>query len=153
MLRAICLFLTGFLVLPQGNAFTCFATIAKDNCWSTYTVVVQVIDASNDAVVTTVTVPAGKPWAREQFTCQPEQKLRFSAEFSPLIWEQDAGKSYDGQHYWFLPQAINPGEGAWNISVCFPGQFSEVPMPPQATANCACDMATVPPVPLQKVSQ
>ena len=68
----------------------------------------------------------------------------YVARYTPVFWQSDIGKTYDAQHSWSLPDEVNPGDMAWNVSVCFPADFSLVPMPPQATNNCKCDFAGIP---------
>ncbi|KTD63646.1 periplasmic protein [Legionella santicrucis] len=130
---------------------TCYFTLAKDNCWNKYTVSVNVIDAETTKVLTTLTVPAGKFWTRQAFPCQPGENLRYKATFSPLIWESEKGKVYAANHFWSLPNTISPGESAWNISVCYASDFSEVPLPPEASGTCKCDFDSIPPIPQKKI--
>ncbi|AHE67450.1 hypothetical protein [Legionella oakridgensis] len=149
MIKIIILFFNmSFMV--AAHAFPCFITVIKDNCWTDYNVTVNVLDASNENNnLVTVIVPEGSSWARQKFTCQPSQKLKFQAQFTPVFWESDEGKSYDGQHYWTLPQQITKDETAWSLTICYPEQFSEVPLPPTAGGQCKCSTAGIPPVPPQ----
>lgn len=127
-------------------SFTCYFTLAKDSCWvKKYTVTVNVIDEKTSKVLTTVTVPADTPWARQEFSCEPSQELKFTATFTPIIWAKDKDTVYPGQDFRNLPAAIKPGETAWNISVCYPSFFAEVPLPPDATTKCKCDFSSIPP--------
>ncbi len=126
-------------------AITCYFTLAKDNCWLKYNVSVDVIDAMSAKVLTTVTVPAGQLWTRVTFPCETNgQKLMYRARFSPYIWESEKGKVYDAKDYWTLPNQVKPGDSAWNVSACYPGDFSQVPFPPDAVGNCKCDFSTIP---------
>ena len=136
-----------FFGLVSGSplwAITCYYTLAKENCWLKYNVTVDVMDASTNKVLTTVTVPAGKLWTRVVFPCQAAQKLMYSAHFTPVIWESEKGKVYSAKNYWSLPAAINPGDTAWNVSVCYPMDFSQIPLPPEATNSCTCDFKSIP---------
>jgi hypothetical protein len=128
-------------------AFTCYYTLAKDNCWKTYDVTVDVSDGATGAILTSVTIPKGELWVRKAFSCQPSQTLVYSARYEPIFWAQDKGKTYPSLRSWPLPQVINPGDSAWNISVCYPSAFASVPMPPQATNNCQCDFDSIPVIP------
>ncbi len=67
-------------------------------------------------------------------------------QFSPVFWEQDEGKIYSGIHDWHLPKSIKKDEKAWNITVCYPKDFSAVPMPPEAKSQCGCIRDNIPPV-------
>jgi len=128
-------------------AFPCFFTLVKDSCWTDYDVTVTVHDVINEQTILTVTVPKGKSWVREAFTCQPNQKLKYTAIFSPAIWENSEGKVYNAQHYWALPETITAAQKAWDIPVCYPEAFAEVPFPPKASGNCKCDLNSIPPIP------
>lgn len=129
----------------SASAIKCYITIAKDNCWMDYNVTVNVLDASNDnKLLATVIIPEGSAWARQPFVCQPKQELKLQAQFTPVFWQDDVGKVYDGLQYWTLPEKVGAGETVWNINVCYPKQFSEVPLPPQATSNCVCDFSKIP---------
>lgn len=148
MLRKLLFLSVGWLFASPLWAITCYYTLAKDNCWLKYNVTVDVIDSLSAKILTTVTVPAGKPWTRVTFPCETNgQKLMYRAKFSPVVWESEKGKVYMAKNYWSLPDHVNPGDSAWNVSVCFPSDFSEVPMPPEATASCACDFSTIPVIP------
>lgn len=132
----------------SGNlfAFQCYLTVAKDNCWATYDVTVNVIDSSNNNVMGTVIIPQGQSWARQPFTCQPGQTLAFNATFSPTFWNGQEGKVFAGQRYWTLPKAAAATEVAWNIELCYSSQFASVPMPPEATNICHCNLKDIPPI-------
>ncbi|KTD01031.1 hypothetical protein OQJ19_12215 [Fluoribacter gormanii] len=130
---------------------TCYYTLVKDNCWIKYDVSVDVMDAISAKTLTTVTVPIGKSWTRQTFPCQPGQKLMYRARFSPIFWESDAGKTYIAKNYWSLPNTINPGDSAWNVTVCYSSDFSLVPLPPNAPGNCSCNFDDIPAIPLKKI--
>ncbi|KTD09104.1 periplasmic protein [Legionella gratiana] len=132
-------------------AITCYYTLAKDNCWSNYTVTVDVMDAATAKVLTTAIIPPGKSWVRQSFLCEPGQKLMYRAQFSPAIWESGKGESYYAKNYWSLPNEVNPGDSAWNVSVCYPSDFSQIPLPPDATGTCKCDFDSIPAIPPKKI--
>lgn len=141
--------LAGIGLVAQVHAFPCFITMVKDNCWTNYNLNVVVTNPTTGKTVTTVSVPQGTAWARQQFNCQPADVLAFTATFDPVFWQNDVGKTYAAQHEWTLPKNITKGETAWNITVCYPAEFSEVPMPPEAGSNCVCNTKDIPPVPPQ----
>lgn len=132
-------------------AFTCYYTLAKDNCWAKYNVTVEVLDAATAKVLTTVVVPAGTPWVRQEFSCEVGEKLMYRARFSPIIWESEKGKAYSAKNYWSLPNEMKPGDSAWNVSVCYPADFSQVPLPPEAGGTCKCDFDSIPAIPPKKI--
>ena len=126
------------------NAFSCVMTIAKDNCWSNYDVTITVLDLDTHKNITSIVIPKGKTWTKQQFTCQPHQKLMYYATFLPIIWKDDAGKTYRGHSFWALPHSINPGETAWQLNVCYARDFAETPLPVDSRGNCRCDFSQIP---------
>lgn len=151
MLSKNLLLTLGFFLSSPIWAITCYYTLAKDNCWNKYNVTVDVMDASTDKILTSVTVPEGQSWTRQTFPCEPGQKLMYRAHFSPMIWESEQGKLYKAKNYWFLPKTVNPKDSAWNLNVCYPSDFSQVPLPPEATGNCQCDLKSIPEIPPKKI--
>ncbi|RUR13270.1 hypothetical protein [Legionella sp. km772] len=139
------------LLSTTSWSFTCYMTLAKDNCWQDYNVSVDIINSSTGGIITTVNIPKGESWARQTFDCEVSEKLMYIARFSPVFWQKDIGKTYPAQRFWSLPAQINPGDSAWNVSVCYPADFSLVPTPPQATNNCQCDFTVIPAIPPKKI--
>ena len=131
----------------QVSAFTCFLTLVKDSCWTDYDVTVNMGDATTGKPVLTLSVPKGKSFSRQEFTCNAGQVFNYKASFSPIFWQADKGKIFPGKRTWSLPDTIKKGDTAWNITICYPSEFSEIPLPPTATANCKCDTQNLPPVP------
>ena len=145
MLKVL-IILLGACLSTQSCALPCFLTMVKDNCWTNYTVTVDITNASNGQSVASINVPQGQSWARQEFNCKPADKLSFRASFTPVFWEQDEGKTYSAQRNWSLPETVAKGDTAWNITMCYSSDFSEVPLPPGASGNCACDTSKIPPV-------
>lgn len=129
-------------------SFDCYFTLVKDNCWTKYSVSVEVIDANTTKPIVTVAIPAGETWVREQFACHPRQKIAYKARYSPEIWQGDANKTFSGQKFLELPDTITPDQKAWNISICYPKQFLSVPLPPDVAGNCTCEFLKVAPLKL-----
>ncbi|QDP73014.1 hypothetical protein FOG18_10780 [Legionella israelensis] len=136
--------LIGLFFSAQVMAFNCYLTLVKDSCWTNYNVTVDVIDAGENKTILTIEVPAGKSWNRQQFTCEPSQRLMYKAKFTPVFWQSEKGKSYMAIRYWVLPSSIKATDVAWNVSVCYPSDFSGVPFPPDAEGNCKCDFKSLP---------
>lgn len=128
------------------QAFPCYLTVAKDSCWQDYNVKITAIDTANSKELVTINIPEGKAWGRGKFECAAKQVLAFRASFTPVFWQNDVGKVYFGQHYWVLPYQTYSNETAWNINLCYPEQFAEVPLPPVGGENCKCNMQDIPPV-------
>lgn len=147
--KTLALLITLLMSTPSWS-FLCYITLVKDNCWKDYSVTVDITNSATGGVMTTISVPKGEAWFRQTFECEPNQKLMYIATFSPVFWEKDIGKNYHALNFWSLPTEINPGDSAWNVSVCYPADFSSVPTPPQATADCKCDFASIPIIPPKK---
>jgi hypothetical protein len=139
LLASLCLFFSS-PIWP----FKCYITFAKDSCWTQYDVTIDVIDVDTAKVLTTAEMPVNTAWTRESFNCEASQKLKYQAQFKPTIWKGSEDKKYFSSNLLVLPEAMKPKEKAWAISVCFPKDFAEVPMPPTATSNCACDFSSIP---------
>lgn len=135
-------------ICQDASAFNCFFTLVKNSCWENYDVNVDVVDADNGKRVLVGNVPKGKLWSRTKFTCQPGESFNYTAYFSPIIWAADKGKHYPGKSTWSLPPEIKKGDTAWNITVCYPEEFSEVPYPETNAVSCKCDNQHLPPVPI-----
>lgn len=147
-LRVLGLFI-GLVFSSSIWAYTCYFTLAKDSCWLKYDVTVNVLDARTSKNLLTITVPAGKSWERQTFSCEAGQKLLYKAQFSPNFWEADKGKVFMAKNYWSLPDAMKSSGTAWTVNVCFTNDFSNVPAPPDSTGRCACDFSSIPAVPPQ----
>ena len=143
------LFCSGLLWMSSVQAFPCFVTLMKDRCWANYEVTVGIWDTVHDKLLTSVVVPKGKAWARAQFVCEAKEELRFVAQFSPSIWQNDSGHEYSSSHNWFLPMSIEHHATAWNVPVCYPKDFADVPMPPGDLSNCGCSEEGIPAIPPQ----
>ena len=138
--------LQGMLFAMQAQAFPCFITMVKDSCWTDYNLTVVVTDPATEKALATVNVVQGTSWARAKFDCQPKESLSMQASFTPVFWETDTGKTYAARRNWSLPETIKKGDTAWNITVCYPKEFAEVPFPPNVGGNCNCDTDTIPPI-------
>ena len=149
-MRYLYIFPLMVLLVSSSFAFKCYITLAKGSCWKNYDVNVYISGSSANDKTMKVTIPKGKLWTRQAFECQPKDFLRLSADFSPVFWSSDEGRKYNAKDYWSLPDSVRPGEKAWSVSFCFAEQFSEVPMPPDSTDSCLCDMQNIPDVPKQK---
>jgi len=151
MLARLFIFTLSFIFANSLWAFTCYYTLVKDSCWTQYNVSVEVIDAKTQKVIINPSIPAGTSWVREKFTCSPAQSFMFRAQFAPIFWENDKGKTYSSKRFWPMPNTINEGDSAWDIPVCYPADFSQVPLPPTATGNCKCDFSTIPAIPPKQI--
>lgn len=138
------------LCLFTLNAYSvhCFVTGVKANCWESYNVTIDIVDTKNNEKMASIIIPAGSLWSRQEFECTPGENLRFDATFNPIIWEKEKDKVYTGLRFWKLPVTA-PKEGeVWNLNICFPTHFSQVPLPPEAQQRCVCDMQNIDPIEL-----
>ncbi|MCH9756626.1 MAG: hypothetical protein K0U37_05480 [Gammaproteobacteria bacterium] len=146
MLKKLGFILGLSLLAGQAMAFPCFITMVKGSCWKDYTVKVDVLDAEDDHVLMTITIPKGKAWIRQSFEAKTKQRFMLRASFTPAFWKAEEGRTYYAKRYWSLPEVIEGETVAWNVGACFPENFSGVPTPPDAGANCACDKREIPQV-------
>ena len=147
MIKRNAVFVCCVLLSTQLFAFPCTVTLVKDSCWTNFNVNMVVTDVQSGKPITTILVPKGTSWKRGSFECQPSQKIIYSATFDPAIWEGTEGRIYNAQQYWALPESFTSSQKAWEIPVCFPSAFAEVPMPATGSGNCICDFTSVPAIP------
>jgi hypothetical protein len=146
MKKGLVLLGLNIFLISKVWAFPCYLTVVKGRCWvEDYDVNVTVQDASNQKTITTINVAKGKPWARASFECAPSQTLQYFATYSPSIW-QNEDKSYKAKKYSVLDSEIDPTDVAWSLQICYPDDFSNVPLPPKAGADCSCDVKNIPEV-------
>jgi hypothetical protein len=136
------LFLLSSLCSFSLMAFPCYLTLIKQTCWKDYALTVTMRDADKSMPITDIKIPTGELWTRVPFDCKPQESLSFVAQFTPVIWQGDENKTYLAKRNWFLPQTVQPDILAWNIDICFPGDFTAVPAP-NGSANCPCDKSIV----------
>lgn len=142
------LLLAGLFFSGSLLAFPCYITAVKDNCWTNYSVILVVKDALNNNVQTTVLIPKGQSWTRQAFNCNVGERLGYTATFEPSFWASEKNAVYNAQAYTLLPNDPPAAdEKAWEVQLCFPTGFPGVPLPPEASGNCKCDMKAVPPIP------
>jgi hypothetical protein len=125
-------------------AFPCYITLMKQNCWKGYAVSVKIADAETTKDLVTAKVAEDAAWSRTQFACEPHQTLYFVAQYAPAIWQGEEDKTFAAKRNWFLPEKITPEVVAWNINLCFPTDFSSVPLPPNIGNDCRCDVSQIP---------
>jgi hypothetical protein len=136
--------LSAMLLAQNASAFPCFITLVKDSCWVKYNVTVDVINAADNSVLLTISLPKGKKWSRKSFDAETKQRFMLRARFEPAFWETEAGTEYFAKRYWSLPEVIEGETMAWNVGACYPEDFASVPMPPDAGSDCTCDRREIP---------
>ncbi len=137
--------LLNFIFMCKANALSCYITIVKDSCWKNYDLYVTVNNAETGAKLGEIAVYQGKQWGRAKFDCTPGITLELEAKYSPDIWSGDSEKVFKAIRFWKLPKKPTNAEAlGWNVSVCYPKWFADVPMPPDASGDCKCDMQAVP---------
>ena len=141
--------LVGACLFIQAHALPCYITLVKDNCWSNYNVSVDVVDVSNETVMTTLIIPEGTSWVRNEIVCQPKQTVMLKATFSPVFWESDTGKIFYAQRYWSFPEITKPGVTALSMTICYAKDFAGLSLPPEANGHCVCDTKSIPPIDLE----
>lgn len=122
----------------------CTISLVKASCWKDYDVKVDVTDLGSDKKIASVSAPKGMMYGRINFDCQPKQGLSQTATFSPIIWDADKGKSYHAIRLWYMPESEPSVGNRWEIKVCFPKHFSNVPLPQGDVSYCGCDFNVLP---------
>jgi hypothetical protein len=145
-LNYICIILGVSLFAVNAMAFPCFITMIKGKCWKNYSVKIDVLDSVDNSVLMSIDVPKEKSWERLYFDAKPKQRFILQATYSPSFWATEKDVKYHAKRYWALPEKLKTGIIAWNVDVCFPDDFSGVPMPPDAGQDCSCDKKDIPAV-------
>jgi len=127
-------------------AVECNMTFVKTPCWQNYTVMLKLIDESNDKEVTSATLAPNNLWQRTTFECQPGQHFRVRAKYTPAIWEGDADKVFMGKSIIALPAVAPPAKSIWAIHACFANDFKNVSNPLSENTDCDCSQIKIPPV-------
>ena len=130
------LFILLSFVYSHCMAFTCYVTLMKGDCWKNYDVTIDVKNNTSEETITIDTLKKDNMWLRKKFECKPAQSLGFRATFKPKIWKNSTDKDYRRKSFIYLPKTIEQGASAWEVPVCFSSDFTEVPIPPEATGNC-----------------
>lgn len=133
-----------FILTTQAFSFPCYITLIKASCWKNYDVTVQIEDVMIEKPITSMLIPSGAFWTRYEFACKEKQTIELTATFSPAIWEKDEGKQYKGKRFWSYPETIGPTDTAWNMTICYPNDFAELPTPAEAADGCVCDKQAIP---------
>ena len=134
------------IVTANVYAFPCLLTVVKDSCWTKYDVTVTGVNVMTNKTEISVLIPRGKSWARGSFSCDPSETLTFNASFKPAFWKGDVDKQYPSMSKKSLPTVITKDETAWSITLAYPGDFSSITLPPDASGNCKYDLKAVPAV-------
>lgn len=135
------------LLSSQAYAIDCYITIMKGTCWKDYDVTIEAFDATTgDSLIPKTHLDGKDPtklndfWVRVPFKCQAKQGIKFGASFSPAIWENNKGKIYPSADTIYLPETAKKDIFAWNIPICYPSGFSNLPIPPALSGSgCNCD--------------
>lgn len=136
--------LISMLFAANAHAVKCYMTMVKASCWKDYDLTVTIKNAETGDKLGDITVYEGDMWKRGTFSCKEGQTLELSAKFSPVFWSGDSDREFKAMRFWLLPKKAGENAIGWNLTVCYPEWFADVPTPPKATASCACDMSAVP---------
>lgn len=140
------LLIAGLLISFEAWSLTCYITMAKDNCWKDYNVLVDVQSGATNARIIQLNIPKGQNFARQSFECKPRDNFYYVATFTPVIWEDQAGQKYRSKLYWAIPGNIPADYVVWEVKACYPSDFAQVPITPEATDDCRCDFSSIPPI-------
>ncbi len=144
--KFICkILLLNLIFICKANAVSCYITMVKASCWKDYDLYVTVKNSETGDKLGDITVSKGNLWNRKEFICKPGMTLGLEAKYVPEIWKGDKDKVFPSTRFWSLPKETNNTDAiGWNVTVCYPQSFSDVPLPPDATADCTCDMQAIP---------
>ncbi len=151
-MKKVLIFIVFALISTSGLAFKCYITMMKSACWKDYNLHVNIKDAvTHKKIIATINLNKGELWKRKPFVCNPKQGLIYDVTYDPYIWESQKDKIYHTKRIWFLPAKIKPGVTAWNVPICFPKAFSDVPILPNVDKSCNCESVKtdIPPIPPQ----
>ncbi len=144
-MRQILAVLLVFLT-TETFAMQCYLTLMQGKCWHGYKITISAVDSiSGDELIKPVTLEGKKGdsndkfWKRVPFECKAKQGISLKASFSPPIWSADKDKAYPGSETIYLPETVKKDIFAWNVPICYPSAFENIPLPPSADANCDCD--------------
>lgn len=138
-----------FVFSSAVSAYDCYLTGILGPCWKNYVVTIKVLDNDTDKTLATITIPKGKLWAREKITCVPRQAFLYQASFTPKIWKDNPKNVYGAISIYHTPEKFQDNTTGFIVPICFPRDFSEVPLPPDAKSLCDCKtvIPSIPPLP------
>ncbi len=128
-------------LFAEEKNFVCKLHLAKGECWQDYEVKVQIMNAVTYSVKKEVKLAANEMSKKEEFPCHPREQITFTASYSPEIWQGDKSKLFDTNKIWNTPSSLSETAGAWIVKICYPKQFSEVPLPAGAGKDCKCNFS------------
>lgn len=130
--------LLGFSSSLVARPFDCDIRLTKSNCWYDREVRVQVINGANLEVETMHTISADKKYLVIPLNCNKVHRFTLKAAFDPPIWDDDKGRWFNSQRMWVVPNFIPVEQKQWVAEVCFPDDFSGVPLPLEDFTQCEC---------------
>lgn len=137
--------LLGLSLSTLAHAFECNLRFAKTDCWKGYKVTVEMIDADTlQPTGLSASLDKNTFATQKTFTCKPNSKFTFNAQFEPAIWANEKGKIYHARPIWPVPDKLAKGVDKWHITVCFGDNFISTPIPPASAGHCKCDFSSLP---------
>ena len=118
----------------------CIATATKDSGWANYDVSIDLMDYSTKKLISNLDLKAGNPkqniapvfTTSQTFDCEQHLMIYFKAEYTPVMWEANKGKTYHSSNIWDLTKQlqqlqIQSGATKLEIKINFPQDFVGVP--------------------------
>lgn len=137
---SIILFSATSLPLWADSTYPCLLRFMKTNCWKGHQITVQAIDTGTQKNIGDPVVLTKDSFEIDvDIPCQPNQSISFTATTLPAVWGSSATTSYPSTHFWQSPKGLPPKATQWVVSLCFASDFSSVPLPLTAEANCQCN--------------
>ncbi|MEE9452204.1 MAG: hypothetical protein V3V61_05545 [Gammaproteobacteria bacterium] len=136
ILAGICLF--SWTTLAWAQTSSCYVKFMKAQCWTEQRVTLHFIEAIEFEGKDKITLPANKFSVRHKFKCDDYDTITFATNFAPPIWEGEEDSWYQSKQVFAVPKD-QPTDEDWEISLCFPYDFSSVPdIPDSDLQACQC---------------
>lgn len=131
-----------FALFAHESTFTCQMHVAKGKCWRDFDVVVRVLDATSEQVLADAALGKNIMAVKKDFPCKPLQPITFNASYAPELWQGDSDRRFYAKGRWSTPAELSKDAKAWVIKICYPAQFTQLPLPKSFGEGCACDFTS-----------
>lgn len=118
--------------------YPCQVRLIKTDCWKDVEVTVIAKDSETHKNIGGPIVLAKDSFETMQsLPCQPSQTMNFSATVLPTAWE-GVNTVYPSINFFNSPSKLPKNAEKWIVSLCFPDDFSSVPLPLSSNKTCRC---------------
>lgn len=131
--------LFSFVTALASDSMVCQVHLTKPACWQKFDVKIMLLNGTTLKVLDTYHLK-DNPVLTKKFDCKPGEVITFASSFDPSIWHNDKYKIFNAQGSWQVPQTLKKGISAWQVNICFPDAFQDVPMPiTTQPETCTCN--------------